>query len=410
MEAYALVSHDVRRKMDEMLKTWKEPVPGSIDTRPVFPPEVTRPIENALIKARTSAIQQEQLRSQQQQLMGRGRSAVGQAPYRNTPTPPNLSRQPLYPPPGHPGYQQYPPLANSQQYGNQANGHIQHGLPQVCQVSLTFSLDTNTLQRPPPVQQYSQPSGTSASWQQSQSQGYQSSEASVDVLNRDISNLITSSKAEFAQSPYDGSIQTRLKALLDLQTILQTQRLPPDQIAMIKDQVAQLSAASQPAPRIPSPRPAPVATPTPQSQSQPTLSSLLGPGGLAALLARQSTTPQVPKHPPPQAAVPIRSPQPQIALPSQLSFQPASLTPVQTSVSMPAANPNSLLERLRAAGMLPAAPAVSSTPSQPPSVLGGSMPPGFPPSLPFISAPPVSRTPLLEIPNDVVLKPASLKM
>jgi len=54
MEAYALVDQPVRRKMDEMLKTWKEPVPGSMDTRPVFPPEVTRPIENALIRAKTS--------------------------------------------------------------------------------------------------------------------------------------------------------------------------------------------------------------------------------------------------------------------------------------------------------------------------------------------------------------------
>lgn len=60
MEAYALVDNNVRRKMEEMLKTWKEPVPGSIDTRPVFLPEVTRPIENSLIKARTSAIQAHQ--------------------------------------------------------------------------------------------------------------------------------------------------------------------------------------------------------------------------------------------------------------------------------------------------------------------------------------------------------------
>ncbi|EDN96666.1 hypothetical protein SS1G_01592 [Sclerotinia sclerotiorum 1980 UF-70] len=338
MEAYALVSHDVRRKMDEMLKTWKEPVPGSIDTRPVFPPEVTRPIENALIKARTSALQQEQLRSQQQ-LMNRGRSA-----------------------------------------------------------------------RPPPVQQYPQQSASSASWQQSQPQGYQSPEASVDALNRDISYLITSSKAEFTQSPYDGSIQTRLKALLDLQTILQTQRLPPDQIAMIKDQVAQLSGQSQPVPKIPSPRPAPVATPASQPQPQPTLSSLLGPGGLAALLARQSATPQIPTPPPAQAATAIQSPQPQHALPSQLPFQAAPSTPVPVSVPTPVADPNSLLERLRAAGMLPSVPAVASTPIQPPSVLGGTMPAGFPASLPFISAPPVSRTPLIEIPNDVVLKPASLKM
>ncbi|RAL61575.1 hypothetical protein DID88_009614 [Monilinia fructigena] len=330
MEAYALVSHDVRRKMDEMLKTWKEPVPGSIDTRPVFPPEVTRPIENALIKARTSALQQEQLRTQQQ-LMSRGRSAVGQAPYRNTPTPPNSSRQPVYPPPGYP--QQYPPPVNGQQYSNQTNGHMQHGLPQ----------------RPPPaVQQYSQPSGSSASWQQSQSQGYQSPEAS----------------AEFAQSPYDSSIQTRLKALLDLQTILQTQRLPSDQIAMIKDQVAQLSGASQPAPKIPSPRPAPVATPTPQTQPQPTLSSLLGPGGLAALLARQAASSQIPTPPPLKQLSQSNLLNQKLSLPLQMPFQPAPSTPVPAPVPTPAADPNSLLERLRAA----------------------------------------------EIPNDVILKPASLKM
>ncbi|KAK6609401.1 hypothetical protein H4I96_03332 [Botrytis cinerea] len=367
MEAYALVSHDVRRKMDEMLKTWKEPVPGSIDTRPVFPPEVTRPIENALIKARTSALQQEQLRSQQQ-LMNRGRSAVGQAPYRNTPTPQtNLVNLFIHLP------------------------DILDTLNNTLLQRMASSITTKPM-RPPPTQ-YSQQPGSSASWQQSQPQVYQPPEASVDMLNRDISNLIVSSKAEFAQSPYDSSIQTRLKALLDLQTILQTQRLPPDQIAMIKEQVAQLSA-----------------TPTPQPQPQPTLNSLLGPGGLAALLARQSATPQIPTPPPPQAAVAIQSPQPQLALPLQLPFQQASSAPVLASVSKPAADPNSLLERLRAAGMLPGIPTVSSTLTQPPSALGSANPPSFPPSLPFISAPPVSRTPLLEIPNDVVLKPASLKM
>ncbi|KAG9231019.1 hypothetical protein BJ875DRAFT_506952 [Amylocarpus encephaloides] len=69
MEAYALVDVNVRRKMDEMLKTWKEPVPGALDSRPVFPRDVTSPIENALIKARTSALQahNEYLQSQRQQ-------------------------------------------------------------------------------------------------------------------------------------------------------------------------------------------------------------------------------------------------------------------------------------------------------------------------------------------------------
>lgn len=62
MKAYTLVDSQTRRKLDEMLKTWKEPVPGSLDTRPVFPPDVTRNIESALIKARTAALQQQQAR------------------------------------------------------------------------------------------------------------------------------------------------------------------------------------------------------------------------------------------------------------------------------------------------------------------------------------------------------------
>lgn len=140
MEAYALVDNSVRRKMDEMLKTWKEPVPGALDTRPVFPRDVTSPIENALIKARTSAIQahQEHTRNQQQ-VLGRGRPGPSPAPYRDTPTPPNTYRQPPPPAQGYnSGYpqQQYPPPINGQQYSgqqypNQLNGNQPYGLPSV---------------------------------------------------------------------------------------------------------------------------------------------------------------------------------------------------------------------------------------------------------------------------------------
>lgn len=127
MEAYALVDNNVRKKMDEMLKTWKEPVPGSIDTRPVFPPDVTRPIENALIVSRTNAMEAHQRNLQSQQ---RGRPSPSPAPYRATATPPagygqyppppqrnnpaypsgNPSQQPLpNPPAGQPSYPIYPP-------------------------------------------------------------------------------------------------------------------------------------------------------------------------------------------------------------------------------------------------------------------------------------------------------------
>jgi pre-mRNA cleavage complex 2 protein Pcf11 len=129
MEAYVLVDNNIRRKMEEMLKTWKEPVPGSIDTRPVFPVEVTRPIENALIKARTSALQahQEYARSQQQP-MGRGRPGMVPDPYRNTPTPPNAFRPPQYAQQGYGSTygQPYPTDQVGQAYNQQ-----QYGTPQV---------------------------------------------------------------------------------------------------------------------------------------------------------------------------------------------------------------------------------------------------------------------------------------
>lgn len=99
MDVYASVDQRTRHKLEEMLQTWKEPVPGSIDSNPVFPSDVIRPIENALLKARTSALQahQEQVRRQ----MG---SRGGKPPvpgYRATPTPPN-ARQPFTQPP-YPG-------------------------------------------------------------------------------------------------------------------------------------------------------------------------------------------------------------------------------------------------------------------------------------------------------------------
>lgn len=100
LNAYSLVNNQVRRKLDEMLKTWKEPVPGSLDPRPVFPAETIRPIENALIKARTAAVQaqQQQQSRAQQEMMARGRPTATPNPqWRSTPTPPQ-ARGPYYPP------------------------------------------------------------------------------------------------------------------------------------------------------------------------------------------------------------------------------------------------------------------------------------------------------------------------
>lgn len=142
MQAYALVDNNVRRKLDEMLKTWKEPVPGSIESRPVFPAEITRPIENALIKARTSAAQAEQARNQQ---MGRGRPLMTQSPYQQTPTPPNV------PPTGFPTAPQY---ANG--YSNQyaSGGQSYPSTPQFPPPGLPYLQQPTNSQQYPPVHLY----------------------------------------------------------------------------------------------------------------------------------------------------------------------------------------------------------------------------------------------------------------
>lgn len=115
MNAYSLVNNQVRKKLDEMLKTWKEPVPGSLDPRPVFPVDTTRPIENALIKARTLAVQQQQQQARSQQEM-LSRSRPNMAPsstWRNTPTPPQTT------------VRYSPPALQTYQHQNLQNGPVQ---------------------------------------------------------------------------------------------------------------------------------------------------------------------------------------------------------------------------------------------------------------------------------------------
>ena len=114
MNAYSLVNENVRRKLDEMLKTWKEPVPQSMDHRPVFSAETTRPIENALIKAKTAAVQQqEQQRTRaQQEMIARQRPMTApNSQWHAAPTPPHTNGP--YLPPPQPVFQ-HPGVVNNQ--------------------------------------------------------------------------------------------------------------------------------------------------------------------------------------------------------------------------------------------------------------------------------------------------------
>ncbi|KAK9778829.1 hypothetical protein SCAR479_04453 [Seiridium cardinale] len=371
-EAYAVADGPTRRKMHEMFKTWKEPIPGSIDRRPVFAPEVTQPIENALIRATASG--NEQVR---RLVHGRPVSQQG-VPFRQTSTPPGVR----------------PP--------SQMNGYPAGSTPVPNMNGGPYSLPTQPppaqysfQNQPPHSQSTPQPPASIPAFQPPSYGGYGVAPQpmiSVDALKDDIQNLITAFRAEFARNPGDPSIQTKLKALLDLQGILQAHNLPQDQLVAIKNQIAGLAVTVRATPAqtpTPVPVPQPVAVaPPPAAAPAVSLDSLLGSGALAALLARSSATPQVSTPQPPPATVAIRSPPPQ---PAEIQRPPVSTTP----------DPTALMNMLRKAGMLPAAtPSSGATPM--PSMTHG-LPLPFPPPIP--TGPPS----LENLTRDIALKASSLK-
>ena len=316
----------------------------------MFPPEVTRSIENALIKARTAALQQQQTRGQQD-LLNRGRG-VGTPPsgWRNTPTPPQAASR------------YAPPSANGQQH---VSARCLESVPDVYLRLLCLHAQFYDNQQAENHTAYTQ--------NQASSQSYQPPlPGPIDLvsLNQDIENLITGARADFTNNPLDPSIQQRLKALLDLQSILQRQTLPDDQLKLIRDQVSQLSTAAQqqrrhtasanPPPQVP-PAAAPLLNQTTSQTPQANLQALLNPNTLAELLkttaASQGRTP--PPPPPPQ---PQQPPQP----------KPPSISATPSTTPTPALE-NPLIASLRARGLLPQVPSASGTPTPPnmPFILPG---------------------------------------
>ena len=219
----------------------------------------------------------------------------------------------------------------------------------------------------------------------------------IESLHRDIENLISVAKADFAYNVHDTAIQARLKALLDLQTILRSQQLPPEQIQLIREQVAQLSSTPRvtQAPSVPPPQVVPIyslsppvaVTPgnRPTQFSPPSVPEMPSAASLAELLASaaksQQTTPQ-----PNPLAHPHAVPQQQLPVP-----QPP---PIQINPSQPSTNSaSSLLASLRAAGLIPNVPSTNSPMST---------------SLPFSTrkSPTVDTS---QVFNDVELTSASVK-
>lgn len=113
MLAYSQVDQAVRRKLEEMLGTWRKPVPGSLSTTPVFPLSATQSIVDALNRFKASTMQRQppQYRAPsivQAQPMQYPQTSTPQpqAPY---PMPPINIQQPTPTPPPQP--QTYPQVS-----------------------------------------------------------------------------------------------------------------------------------------------------------------------------------------------------------------------------------------------------------------------------------------------------------
>ncbi|KAH7118010.1 hypothetical protein B0J11DRAFT_537280 [Dendryphion nanum] len=294
MDAYTLMDPGTRKAMEGLLKTWKQPVPESMDPRPVFSHDVTRDIENALIKFRTVAVQQQQ--AQRHSLPAR--PPIPNGAWRNTPTPPqNIPR---------------------------------------------FTAPNDPRVRQPPFQTFS-PGPTP---------NYGQFPPSIDLesLKGELATLISATKATFALNPADVAVQTKLKALLDLETVLRTQTLPPQQLETIRNQIHALSP--------PPPPPIPILPTLPPAPTP----SFNAPVDLAQLLANLSPPPQLPA---PFMAPPLLPPAPVV----HQHAPPLPLTPIPPPISAPPAtnmNLAQLLAQFQHSGLtLPPVPSSAPLPEPP---------------------------------------------
>jgi pre-mRNA cleavage complex 2 protein Pcf11 len=389
MGAYLVVDPPIRRKLEEMLQTWKQPVPGSTSSAPVFGPEITRKIDNALIKARTAALEQQQKQKKHRQDMGLDARPPTRTPppqqFRNTPPMPQANGN--------------VPFTNGSDYGRSATGTplgqnpapvgvtalhdflrvLTYARQPIVDTAAAAGLRQLSIQTPP------QPVGGNGN---------------VDTLQSDIFRLIDSCQTAVAREPLNQELQKRLQALVDLRNILQTQQLPEAQLVLIRDQVRALANPTPPPPVVAPPPP--LQPPPPQMPPLP-----LSTQDLASLLATVPFPPNIAQQP--------QRPPLSMSLPTGPIIHPPS---VPAPPPAPAANfggngmdPAALFASLQKAGLLP--------PPPPPPPVGGPLP--FPlPMLPrnMMTPPTQAATPVANAAGskwdwstvDVEMKSLSLKM
>ncbi|KEF51286.1 uncharacterized protein A1O9_12636 [Exophiala aquamarina CBS 119918] len=354
MHAYSQVDTNVRRKLEEMLKTWREPVPGALSTTPVFPISSTQSIVDNLNKFRAATAANS--RFQTTPIQGApARVASTQQPYRQTATPPQTSIQ--YPPalPTHirspqphsvtptiPGqsYSQAPLASYVQQYSSQSAPYYHP--PQPVQAATTTQYGAAL------IPQYPIPSA-----------GHAPSSGPVDIqkLHVDIDDLTTDAKIECATHPMDQAAQRHLTTLQTLKEILESGSTSEEDLINIRNTIMKQMADKLAAGRSSS-TPATAAAPThiqqqyvisppqPLPTPAPPAPSIFNTTNLAELL--RLTANQQEQH--------------RAAPQSTLYSQPHSgvATPLLSGAAPPVApapvTENPLLAQLRASGLLSMAP------------------------------------------------------
>ncbi|BFZ61113.1 mRNA 3' end processing factor [Saitoella coloradoensis] len=242
MDAYTTIDPAQRRKLEELLQTWKLPVPMSQSTQPVFKSEVTSKLENALLKARTALMQLQQ---------DQARKAAATQGYG---TPPAL-------------------LAQRAQALSQPQP-----LPRPASLPPTVSYPYSTPTPAPTL--------------------------SIDSLLTTLTSLLTAARTRLIINPADSTAQTQIGALTQLEGILRTTQLPPAQLEAVQRQLEGMRATT-PTPAVATPPPPPV-VPVGGAQDPAALFASLQKSGLFAGFGGVGLGPIPPARPaPPPSAPPI---------------------------------------------------------------------------------------------------------
>lgn len=335
MLAYSQVDAAVRRKLEEMLKTWREPVPGSLSTTPVFPHTSTQTIVDSLNKFRSPAPATNRYASTP--VHGVPARVASAQPYRHTPTPPQTLPQFAPAIPSHIRSPQ-PQVAIPQQY--QPSPPVSYGQPYAPQPTPFYHQPQ--IPQPSPTPQYAPPTP--------QPRPVSAGAVDVQKLHMDIDDLTTDAKIECATHPMDQGAQRKLASLQTLKEILDSGNASENDLIDIRNTIMQkmaekIAAGRQPGSQAPVPHitGTPVqnahmpATSAPASAS--TSNSLFNTTNLAELL--RATVNQQPASQP-------------------SSYYPQAQQGINTSQTAPLIPPsvseNPLLAQLRASGLLSAAP------------------------------------------------------